>query len=194
MSTAEYVIVNDFPNYRMETKYPYRIYKIGNRCSPVRTGGSKASNVHEYTRNDGYITLHLDSKTVYKHIIVAKQFVDNPNPNKYTQVDHIDNDTSNFDISNLRWVSNQQNSNNKRGDITVKELPEAAIMVESYNGWEFKDLYYHDNTFYRDNGISYKIMKNQRKNTNSSYYIKAFDESGVQRSIYLSKFKREYDL
>ena len=182
MTTAEYVIVNDFPNYRMETKYPHWIYKIG-----------KTKHVNEYTRNDGYITLHLDGKTVYKHIIVAKQFVTNPNPDKYTQVDHIDNNTSNFDITNLRWVSNQQNSNNKRGDVTVKELPEAAIMVESYNGWEFKDLYYHDNTFYRDNGISYKVMKNQRKNTNSSYYIKAFDESGVQRSIYLSKFKREYD-
>ena len=181
--TAEYVIVNGFPNYRMETKYPYKIYKF-----------DKTTPVNEYTRSDGYVTLHLDAKTVYKHIIVAKQFVVNPNPDKYDQVDHVDNNTSNFNINNLRWVSNQQNSNNKRGDITVKELPSDAIMVESYNGYEFKDLYYHNNTFYRDNGISYKIMKNQRKNINSSYYIKVFDETGTQRSIYLNKFKREYDV
>lgn len=183
MTSADYVIVNDFPNYRIATTYPYWIYKIG-----------KTNHVNEYTRSDGYVTLHLDGKTVYKHIIVAKQFVTNPNPEKYTQVDHIDNNTSNFDISNLRWVSNQQNSNNKRGDVTVKELPSATIMVESYNGWEFSDLYYHDNTFYRDNGISYKVMKIQRHKRGESYFIKAFDVSGVQRSIYLTRFKREYDI
>ena len=181
MASVKWVPVNDFPNYIIHTKYPYEIYKFG-----------KTKPVKEWTRPDGYVTLHLDGKTVYKHIIVAKQFI--PNPNKYSQVDHIDTNTSNFHHENLRWVSNMQNCNNKRGDTLVDSLPDEAIMVETFNDWTFTDLYYHDNTFYRYNGIKYKVMKNQRKNNNSTYFIRAFDDDGVQRTIYFTRFKREYDL
>ena len=181
MTRVDWVPVIDFPNYTIRTKYPYEIYKLG-----------KTKPVSEWTRPDGYVTLHLDGKTFYKHIIVAKQFVSNPN--NLPQVDHINGNTSDFHHTNLRWVSNMQNSNNKRNDILVDSLPDEAIMVESYNNWLFKELYYHNNQFYRYNGIKYKVMKAVRKNNNSSYFIRAFDGDGVQRTIYFTKFKREYDL
>jgi hypothetical protein len=36
---------------------------------------------------------------------VKIQFVHNPNPDEYTQVNHIGEDTTNFKIENLEWTS-----------------------------------------------------------------------------------------
>lgn len=45
--------------------------------------------------------------TTALHILVAKHFI--PNPNNYTQVNHIDGNKDNNSISNLEWVNNQDN-------------------------------------------------------------------------------------
>lgn len=45
--------------------------------------------------------------TTTLHILVAKHFI--PNPNNYTQVNHIDGNKDNNSISNLEWINNQEN-------------------------------------------------------------------------------------
>lgn len=43
------------------------------------------------------------------HRIIALTFVENPNPEKYNQVNHIDGDKGNNNSSNLEWVDNSMN-------------------------------------------------------------------------------------
>jgi hypothetical protein len=43
------------------------------------------------------------------HTLVAKAFVENPNPDLYTEVHHIDGDKLNNNADNLKWVTRQEN-------------------------------------------------------------------------------------
>ena len=60
----------------------------------------------------GYCRLSILVKGVKKHFavhrLVAFAFI--PNPENKSQIDHIDNNKSNNCVSNLRWVSNKENS------------------------------------------------------------------------------------
>lgn len=62
----------------------------------------------------GYLRVQLRDKnkkngvaTFKVHRLVAQHFI--PNPDDLPQVDHIDGDKSNNDVSNLEWVSNEEN-------------------------------------------------------------------------------------
>jgi len=54
------------------------------------------------------------------HRLVAQAFIPNPNPEKKGIVDHIDHNTSNNKVENLRWASTSENSINQslRSDNT----------------------------------------------------------------------------
>ena len=64
--------------------------------------------------NAGYMRIVLRPKTglQYVHRLVAQAFI--PNPLNKPNVDHIDGDTKNNNISNLRWVSQQENCQNHK--------------------------------------------------------------------------------
>lgn len=51
-------------------------------------------------------------KTALLHRLVATAFI--PNPLNYREIDHIDTNTSNNRIENLRWCSRLQNANNPK--------------------------------------------------------------------------------
>ena len=46
-------------------------------------------------------------RNVYIHIVVATAFI--PNPNNYPEVNHIDGNKHNNDVSNLEWVTHHEN-------------------------------------------------------------------------------------
>ena len=46
----------------------------------------------------------VDGKKLFIDIAVASTFLPNPDPTKYTRVEHIDGDLGNDDVRNLRWV------------------------------------------------------------------------------------------
>ena len=56
------------------------------------------------------------------HRLVAEAFI--PNPNKYLEIDHIDTDTSNNCIENLRWCDRKANANNP---ITLSKSREVRL-------------------------------------------------------------------
>lgn len=66
---------------------------------------------------NGYLKVHLYKNGKmhqrYIHQLVAKTFI--PNPKNYKYIDHIDRDKTNNCITNLRWCSAKQNTNNTAG-------------------------------------------------------------------------------
>jgi len=86
----------------------------------------------------GYSQCHLskDGKTtVYKiHRLVAIHFIHNPEDHQY--VDHIDGNTQNNNVSNLRWVNKSQNEyNSKKGKNNTSGVKGVYYFVSGNNSW-----------------------------------------------------------
>lgn len=73
------------------------------------------------TDKSGYLYYVLCRKNVRKtikaHRLVALTFI--PNPENKPAIDHIDGNKTNNLVSNLKWVTNKENTNNP---ITIKRL------------------------------------------------------------------------
>ena len=84
---------------------------------------------------DGYsrVTLHKNGKgTAFGiHHLLGLVFI--PNPNNYYSVDHIDTNTSNNNLSNLRWATRKMQNENRKGYGEIKH---------KYIGYHNKNKYY----------------------------------------------------
>ena len=93
--------INDYPNYL--------IYEDGRVWSKTSNKFLKPSIMWK-----GYCVLNLrnykNPKTFRLHRLVAEHYI--PNPNNYSQIDHIDRDKTNNNVSNLRWCNNSMNQEN----------------------------------------------------------------------------------
>ena len=99
---------------------------------------SKKTNIFMKQHDDGngYLFVSLNpSKKI--HRLVAIHYI--PNPENKKEVDHIDRDKSNNDISNLRWVSSKENcmnrtpkrvhKNNKLGEKNISQTTNGNYKV-----------------------------------------------------------------
>lgn len=62
---------------------------------------------------NGYKKVQIKNKCHYIHRLVAEHFLENSD--NLPQVDHIDRNKSNNNVSNLKWVSAKQNIKNTAG-------------------------------------------------------------------------------
>lgn len=94
----------------------YDDYFISNEGRVMNTKYNKIKYLKPGRNQKGYLHVSLcknnKGKTHTIHRLVAEAFIDNPN--NYPQIDHIDGNRANNDISNLRWVTNQQNCFNQK--------------------------------------------------------------------------------
>lgn len=75
---------------------------------------------------NGYPMVAFNGEQHYVHRLVAVKFI--PNPNGLRDVDHIDNNPLNNDVSNLRWLSHSDNI--KRSTVGKRVLSfEDAIAI-----------------------------------------------------------------
>jgi len=99
----EYKQIIDFDNYEVSNLGNVRNIKTG-RILKVSDD------------NNGYLKFNLwknnKMKTKKIHKLVADAFIENPE-NK-TCVDHIDNDTKNNNMNDLRWATMSENSQNSK--------------------------------------------------------------------------------
>ena len=96
----------------------YLIYKTG-------TVFNKRTNkiMKSYYDRDGYERLKLSNKGKSKvfgvHRLVAMHYLDNPY--NYNEVDHINRNTKDNRLENLRWASRSMNSSNRDKYISGTE-------------------------------------------------------------------------
>ena len=103
----------------------------------------KNTTLKHHFNETGYhrITLCKDGshKDYRIHRLVAMMFIDNPK--ELPQVDHIDEDKDNNNVSNLRWCTNKENSvwhyNNNKEKYHGKYKP----LKVTVNGIEFHSAY-----------------------------------------------------
>ena len=137
----EWEKLKDHPDYEINVNFPYQIRKKSNQ-----------QILKETLRNtNGYLCVALNRKLYLKHVLIMKQFVENPDPKHLTQIDHINQVKTDNRLENLRWVSPSENLRNKtryhnfNGEVFdaeyVDELPEEAIQVEEYGKYKFDTLY-----------------------------------------------------
>lgn len=77
---------------------------------------------------NGYLRATINNKDEYVHRLVAKCFV--PNPNGYSEVNHLDGNKENNNANNLEWCTRSQNNKHafRIGLRSYDELNEMAQM------------------------------------------------------------------
>ena len=85
------------------------------------------------------ITLRKNNKTYIKkvHRLLGQAFI--PNPENKPQIDHIDRNPCNNDLSNLRWVNNSENQQNT-GISKNNKLGIKYISPTSNGGYQFRKI------------------------------------------------------
>lgn len=125
----------------------YQISSYGNVKSFTRknpfimkltTGKSRGKNGKLYYQ----ISLYKDDGS-YKKVsisrLVAKHFI--PNPENKPEVDHIDTDTLNNKVSNLRWVTREENMNNDKTSKLRQSVYKGNSFAKKHNHDEILKLY-----------------------------------------------------
>ena len=82
--------------------------------SPAGVRTKKTGYIHKLVeRGEYYCVKLLDDNNNRKyylfHVLLAKTFIPNPNPNKLLYVNHKDEDKLNNDLDNLEWCDNRYN-------------------------------------------------------------------------------------
>ncbi len=113
----------------------YRIYDDGRVWSKKRGGRwlkpcKDSSGYHQV-----YLSDNGKKKTLTIHRLVALHYIPNPENKQY--VDHKDRNRTNNHVSNLRWVTAQENSDNTGMYITNKSGHQNISYCKYHNNWRF---------------------------------------------------------
>ena len=84
----------------------YYISNLGNVKS-VKREGTKGGLLKPSIKKTGYLSVKLNKDKLI-HRLVAEHFI--PNPHNKPCVDHIDFNKSNNNVTNLRWVTYEENN------------------------------------------------------------------------------------
>ena len=113
--------VSDRGNVYSVERLNSRGYKIGGRIMKPNY------------RRDGYLTVDLHSngkrRTKKIHRLVAEAFI--PNPNNLPEVNHMDENKTNNELSNLEWCTRKHNNNH--GTIIERSAQARSKKVRAVN-------------------------------------------------------------
>ena len=103
-------------------------------CTDGTVHNKKGHNISRWKDNVGYLQVKLskEGKWYYKrvHRLVAEAFI--PNPNNLKQVNHIDGDKTNNEVSNLEWIDNKNNTQHGY-DNNLYHSKHRNIKIEVYD-------------------------------------------------------------
>lgn len=84
----------------------------------IHTGEEFIPKSHCGRKPTLYIQVRVMNKNWPLHQLVMKYFGP-PKPDENYEIDHIDRDSKNNNINNLRWVTRKENTNNRRTGLPV---------------------------------------------------------------------------
>ena len=171
--------------YEIFTEPPYQIRRKSNKRIIKES-------IH---KSSGYIRCLLNQREIYKHVILANQFI--PNPQNLKFVDHRNKVRTDNRLENLRWVTRSLNNRNRvsNGDYVytyVDEISDNAIPIEEYSNHEFENYFYDPDSdkFYYQDDNQYKELRVCTHPT--GLLVNLIDLNGKQVKLRLKKFKRLY--
>lgn len=131
-------------NEQWKTIYLYPSYMISNYGQVMNQFTGKI--LKPVKMKNGYLTVNLydkrgQHKNCYIHRLVAKAFIENKN--RYTEINHIDEDKENNRASNLEWCSRSYNINYGKANLN-RQLCEGhkvvAIKLKSKEIFSFNSV------------------------------------------------------
>ena len=112
-----------------ETKYPgLYVTESGEVYSNTRGPIRKLA---QYPDGGGYIQCSYKGMSKKVHRLVAETFIDNPD--NLPQIDHLDRDLNNNAMSNLEWVTCQENNERAHAKHYTLEFIETGEIIEIFN-------------------------------------------------------------
>ena len=174
------------------------IYSI--RVNQLLTGWVNSSGYRTYgLTDDNGIVVQIPT-----HILVASTFIVNSNPLKFTQVNHIDGNKLNNNVTNLEWVSPSENTQHvhdnwlnkgknfsersiEARDLAIKDPYETSDTKHTYSEEDIINICEMIECGYRDVDISRLTGFNRR-------YINQIrhNESDFWKEV-ISQYKFEFD-
>lgn len=94
---------------------------------------------------NGYVYITIQYKRVKLHRIIAEAFI--PNPDNKPQIDHINRNKLDNRVENLRWVTAQENSNNRTTNLEYgqrkQDLDFTNYKTQAHKKWRqtYRDEY-----------------------------------------------------
>lgn len=187
------------PDYEIMSEHPHKIRRKKNQYE-----------ISEFIDN-GYVNVCLKGKKYKKHRLIALQWIENDDPEHKTEVDHLNKNRTDNNISNLRWCTHRENNLNKTGRGSIKyeyvdNIPDESIVVDFYetnNGVRLfeQDRYYYyydaesaEDIFYIKVASDLYRLLHINLFKNGGRMIRCIDINNEYVSMYVNRFKRQHDL
>ncbi len=131
-------LIEGHPSYMISNHG--RIYSL--KRTIIKSNGRKQTYGGKYlkhmlNKHTGYYYVDLKG-LIFIHRLMAENFI--PNPLNLPCVDHIDRDTTNNQLNNLRWVTHSMNSQNTDKYITNTSGIKNICFDKSRNKYQFQKI------------------------------------------------------
>lgn len=122
----------EFWKYINGTNDDYKISSHGRVKSFKRKKPKLMSVYHDNKNSNGYMRVSVRTQNSDEkiHRLLALHYIDNPNPEEYNMIDHIDGDKTNNSLENLRWCNASINLTNRKTSGTIFKTKYGTYCVQ----------------------------------------------------------------